>query len=241
MAEFIHPDDRNRMLRKLSQALKGQSVVSEYRILARSGAIRWVRTSSQPILIASRVVGVQGVVTDITEQQAIRQSILRQNQFLTDSLESLAHPFYVIDANDFTILIANSAARRAGIVESSVCHSLSHGQCGPCAASNYPCPVAEIKRTGRPVAVEHVHTTPEGGARYVEVRAYPLLDDQGNVSRIIEYTLDVTKRREVEEAYRQSEERYRKLLDAIQEGVWGNRSGWKHDLCDSHDGRHAGV
>jgi len=148
------------------------------------------------------------------------QQILQQNEFLTSILESLSHPFYVVDANDFTIQMANSAAREAGLEISGTCYSLSHGLCEPCGGQNHPCPVKEIKQTGKPISVEHVHYGPEGTAHYVEVRGYPLFDDQGNVARVIEYTFDITERRRIEEAYRQSEQRYLQLLEAMQEGVW---------------------
>jgi PAS domain S-box-containing protein len=68
--------------------------------------------------------------------------------------------------------------------------------------------------------MQHLHYNAQGEQRYVEVHGYPILDDQGSVSRVIEYTLDVTERKQAEEALRQREEEYRQLLDALQEGIW---------------------
>jgi PAS domain S-box-containing protein len=198
----------------------GETVSNEYRLLTRSGATRWVRTSSRPVLDDGRMTGVFGIVTDITEGKLISERLVQQNRFLTDVLESLTHPFYVIDAESFTIQVANSAARQAGMEGGSTCYALTHGLDGRCSTPDHQCPVEEIKRTGRPATVEHVHIGPGGTRRHVEVRGYPLLDSEGKVARVIEYALDVTERRDAEERLARSEQRYRQLLDALQEGIW---------------------
>ncbi|UCF16453.1 MAG: hypothetical protein JSW59_03150, partial [Phycisphaerales bacterium] len=39
------------------------------------------------------------------------KGLLGRGEFLETVLESLTHPFYVVDAEDYTIQMANSAAR----------------------------------------------------------------------------------------------------------------------------------
>ena len=59
---------------------------------------------------------------------------LKENkQIFIDAIESLPHPFYVIDAKDYRILIANSAARVYGnIIDGIKCHELTHNRNSPC-------------------------------------------------------------------------------------------------------------
>ena len=45
-----------------------------------------------------------------TERMKYQGDIQRQNEFLNNVIESLPHPFYVIDVNDYTIKMANSAS-----------------------------------------------------------------------------------------------------------------------------------
>jgi PAS domain S-box-containing protein len=220
MLQVIHPDDHQRMVQNLNRVLAGETLSNEYRLLTRSGATRWVRTSSRPFLDGGRMTGAFGVVTDVTEEKLASERLQQQNEFLTAVLESLTHPFYVIDADDFTIQVANSVARRAGVTQGVTCYALTHGRSEPCGSPSYRCPVQEIKQTGKPVTVEHIHLDAEGVPRHVEVRGYPLFDDQGRVARVIEYVLDITERKEAQEARDRSERRYRQLLDALQEGIW---------------------
>ena len=135
---------------------------------------------------------------DIAEQKRVERQIAEQKELFENTLESLTHPFYVIDAEDFSIQIANSAARRLGSSGESTCHALSHGRDTPCDGAAHPCPLVEVKRTKQPVTVEHVHRGPDGEPRNVEVHGYPIFDADGNVAQMIEYSLDITLRKQIE-------------------------------------------
>jgi len=137
---------------------------------------------------------------EITERVKAEEQVWRQNEFLNSVLESLTHPFYVIDANDYTVKMANSALYPGKLSEKTACYTLTHKRDKPCNGSDHPCPLEEIKKTKRSVVTEHLHYDRDGNTRNVEVHAYPILDDKGNVSEVIEYTLDITERRRAEEA-----------------------------------------
>jgi PAS domain S-box-containing protein len=220
LRQFIHLEDLPGLDSSLGRILAGESAANEYRILTKAGKTRWVRTSSQPMLEGDLVIGLQGVLVDITELKQADERIRQQNEFLTSVLESLTHPFYVIDVRDYRIQMANSAARVQGWSGSATCYALTHGRTEPCDTAEHPCPLQEVKRTGQPVTVEHIHYNAAGEARNIEVRGYPLFDSEGNVSQVIEYALDVTERKQAEQALRQSERQYRQLLEALQEGIW---------------------
>ena len=62
----VDPQDLARMQENYHQVLAGQPQSNEYRLRTRSGEVRWVRTSSRPLLEDGRVVGVRGVLADVT-------------------------------------------------------------------------------------------------------------------------------------------------------------------------------
>jgi PAS domain-containing protein len=153
---------------------------------------------------------------EMDEREKVEQQVRQQNEFLNTVLESLTHPFYVVDVHDYTIKMANSAARRLYSNRMSgkmTCHMLSHLRSRPCDTVKDPCLIDEIRRTGKPVVVEHVHYGVDHKPINVEVHAYPIFDDEGELSDVIEYSLDITERKKAEMALKESEGKLKSIVE----------------------------
>jgi PAS domain S-box-containing protein len=173
----------------------------------------WVWMAWRNTAVLNEDGGLREILTigiDITERRRIEQEIAQQKQLLENTLESLTHPFYVIDAEDYSIKIANSAARALGEVGLSTCHALTHKSAKPCDSAEHACPMVEVKRTKKPVIVEHIHEDADGNPRIMEVNGYPIFDDDDNVVQMIEYSIDITERK-------QAERELRKLSRAVEQ------------------------
>jgi PAS domain S-box-containing protein len=150
---------------------------------------------------------------EVAQRRQAEEQIQRKNEFLRSVLEAFTHPFYIINANDYTIHTANSAAVSSGYCSGSTCYSITHRREDPCGGTDHLCPMEEIKRTGRPVVAEHAHYDTNGELQHVEVHAYPIFDQDGSVVQIIEYCLDITDRKRMEVALSDSEKQYRDLFE----------------------------
>ena len=73
--EFIHPDDLPSLIESYKKAVSGHPEPAEYRVPTKSGEVRWVRTSSRPVLRGDRVVGLHAVMVDITERRLAQNQI----------------------------------------------------------------------------------------------------------------------------------------------------------------------
>ena len=134
----------------------------------------------------------------IKVEQTLRESrkeLNKQYKFLNSVLESLTHPFYVIDANNYAITMANSAAYPERLPEKATCYLFLYERDKPCEK----CLLSKIKKTKEPAAVEHIYYGEDSDPKYVEIHGYPIFDSKGNLSQIIEYSFDITERKKAEQ------------------------------------------
>lgn len=73
--DYIHSNDRDLMKQKFKEALEGARDPVEYRIISKSGEIRWIRSSSRPVYEKGRLAGLQGIFTDITEAKKMEYQL----------------------------------------------------------------------------------------------------------------------------------------------------------------------
>jgi len=88
----MHPDDREAVLAAFAQnLLDNQGFRVEYRILTKSGEVRWVRDHGTTVRDADgRALYVQGVVLDIT-QATNAERAQRENEAKSRFLASMSH------------------------------------------------------------------------------------------------------------------------------------------------------
>lgn len=143
-----------------------------------------------------------------------------QKEMLTTTIDSLPHPFYVIDVKDYSVLVANKTARelsKDGTI--TTCHALSHHSNQPCNTSKHPCPLKMIRKNGKPVVMEHIHFDKDGNDRFVEVHGYPIFNDKGELIQMIEYSLDITERKLAEVELMEAKNKTEAILQASTNGI----------------------
>ncbi len=185
---------------------------ADYPWRRKDGTIFWCFFAGVKMQLPNGEPGVLWNVIDITERKLAEEKIKGQQVFLQNALDALTHPFYIIDAKDYTIKMANKASAFGEYPAGAKCFQLTHNRNEPCAGEDHPCFFREIARTRQPVVVEHVHTDRTGKKQNIEVHAYPIFDDDDNLSQVIEYCLDISGRK-------QGEEERSRLVTAIEQGV----------------------
>jgi len=144
------------------------------------------------------------IVVEKAKTQLAKEKIQQQSEVLQYVIDSLDHPFYIVNANDYQIEVANVATQSS--CSQTTCYALLHQKSEPCKGINHDCPLEMVKKTKKPVVMEHVHFDKKGHPINVELHCFPILDQAGHVIQMIEYILDITERKQAELALKQAKE-----------------------------------
>ncbi|MCK4963531.1 MAG: PAS domain S-box protein, partial [Dehalococcoidia bacterium] len=93
-ADVIYKEDWQPATEGFLSLLSGNSTQGEYRLLTKSGEVRWVSTSNRPIFDGARVAGATGMATDITERKKAeeeRERLLHELERSNAELQQFAH------------------------------------------------------------------------------------------------------------------------------------------------------
>ncbi len=155
------------------------------------------------LLLSLNIINTRKKKLFESEKKNATEEIRVQNDFLHTVLDSLSHPFYIINIDDYSIVMANRAAGdfSSFVQERVTCYYITHGLTEPCRfdSQEFSCPVEKIKATKQPVVLEHRHKSADGKISYHVIHAYPIFNEEGRLIRMIEYNVDITSRKHMEE------------------------------------------
>jgi two-component system, cell cycle sensor histidine kinase and response regulator CckA len=144
-------------------------------------------------------------------------------RFLQAVFDGIQDGISVLD-NDLTIVRVNHAIEawypQAMPLVGQKCYAAYHQRSAPCQT----CPVIKALKGGRRQIEEVSLTGPRRVEGWLELYAFPMYDEAGNITGAIEYVRNITQRQRAEAARRESEERLKSVIDNIPQAIfWKNR------------------
>ncbi|MCK4779335.1 MAG: PAS domain S-box protein, partial [Candidatus Lokiarchaeota archaeon] len=148
---------------------------------------------------------------DITERQKFEVEFKNNTKLWQITLDAISESIFLIDLNH-KILQCNRAtlnilgkSNYKEIIGHS-CWELVHGTSEPVEW----CPVKRMRESGqREIAIEKVN------GRWAEISATPVFDDKGDLTGTVHVITDITSRKRIEDASRESEQQYRTILNSL--------------------------
>lgn len=87
--EFIHPHDLLGVKKSMKDAMKGNVYPYEFRILCKDGSIINIRSFGRPMRDKKKIVGIIGLITDITESKKMEVALQESEEKLRNIVEDL--------------------------------------------------------------------------------------------------------------------------------------------------------
>jgi signal transduction histidine kinase len=142
----------------------------------------------------------------------LNKKTLTANQFLYDVMDSFTHPFYVLDANNSSVIITNKSASQSANITAQSFPIL-------CRQKEWADLIDQVRKTGTQISAECIYTDGQNQRRMVELNACPLHTQNGKLSHILVYTPDMTKRKQTEEELRRRRENLQAIFEIAPVGM----------------------
>lgn len=108
--EIVDPQDAERVRRAWNDVLNNRLQANEYRLCLEPGKTIWVRTSSRPAYRDGVLVGVVGVLVDISAQKKVEESLRESEERFRTLIESA--PVSVLLVQNGCYIYGNPASAR---------------------------------------------------------------------------------------------------------------------------------
>jgi len=248
--QIVHPDDLAIVHAQTARMIaERQTWPIEFRIVRHDGEVRLLRSGTQFVLDEEGVpVEVYGVHFDITEQRRLAdevQTSAHRYRFLAEHIHDV---IWTMDCSMRFTYISPSVERLLGYVPGDILQRAL-------TELLFPDILAEV--TGELVAIEDALATrdcapaqqrlvlplhhKQGYGIWVEVVTSPLCDESGNCVGILGVARDITERREVELALRESQEQFALFMEYLPGAVFIKDSEGHLKFCNRNFAMAAGT
>ena len=176
---------------------------------------------------------------DITERKLAEEALRKSEERYRNILDSIQDSYSEIDlAGNFTF-VNNATCRHLGYTKEELIGMNYHQYTSEENAKKMKQLYTELFRTGKPVEItEHELIGKDGTTGIYQLSASLIRNEEGNPIGFRQTSRDVTQRKKSEEALRQSEEKYRNILESMEEGYFevdlaGNFTFVNDALCEN--------
>jgi PAS domain S-box-containing protein len=184
----------------------------ELRMRRADGQWRWMQVCSRPRRVSERRVLWDGVATDITARKQAEAALRQREEQFRVIMDNLADLVAVLDLDGRRLYNSPSYRILFGDLD-SLLGSSSFDQVHPDDREWVRQSFQETVRSGEGRRLEYRMVDDAGQVRHIESQGSVIRDDQGRVSNVLVVARDVTERERTEAALRESERKYRELVE----------------------------
>jgi PAS domain S-box-containing protein len=207
----VHPEDRDRVARDLALVFRTGTGGTKFRWIAKDGRELWVETHAAVVVDEDgEPAGLRGVTMDITARHRAEETLRDKEVRLQIALSAARMASWQWDLLSGSLVWDDTPLTWADFIR----------RVHPDDQVTVRDAVDGALRDREDLDFEFRVIQPDGGLRWLVLKARVFQGQDGRPAYITGVSIDVTDRRKAAEALRASEERYRLAARATNDAIW---------------------
>ena len=219
----IHPDDLSAFIASVNHSAKtlGQWRM-EWRIITRSGAVKWLQGVARPEKQPDGTLIWDGMLLEISDKKQVEKALKENEEKFRQMAQCIHECFWMSDAEMTQVLYISPAYEE---IYGRSCQS-AYERIDSWLEAVHPEDRQRIINSwdhllqGETVEAEYRVIRPDGSIVWVLDRTFPVRNEKGEIYRVAGIALDISERKRTQEALKESEAKFRQLAEHIHQVFW---------------------
>ncbi|MFX1283645.1 MAG: PAS domain S-box protein [Promethearchaeota archaeon] len=216
----IHPDDRQKSVEHFKDIVQKEHVREIYRFQHRNGSYLWMMDEASLIRdTQGKSIEIVGYWTDITKQKEAEDKLRKSEEKYRTLFENIPIGLYRNTPGNKFLAANQTFVKQVGLSSFEELLSITPDQLATRRNYNRERFLKEINTKGKVQGLEFELKKSDGTSIYIRENARVVKDSKGVIICYEGSVEDITDRVLAEEALRESEEKYRSLIDNLSDIV----------------------
>jgi len=186
----------------------------EVQLMRRDGSVVWVSLSAKAVVDeAGEIVHYDGIVEDITERKRTQEALAESEEQYRRLVENAPVGVISCDTRGNITAVNSAMVEMLGSPSAEATMKINLFEFPPLVEAGVSAVIKRCMKSGENIVSEHPYRSRWGKEVYLRYLLTPIRDTEGRVIGCQALAEDITERKRVEQALRDSEERYRDLFE----------------------------
>lgn len=242
-SDATHPDDLPRVVALFVRSIaSGEPFEFEVRARRFDGVYRWFQSRGFPLRDkGGRILRWYNLLIDIDERKRAEEALAAREREARLIVDSIPGGVEVLSPGGEVEAVNEHVATYFGKTAEELKRTGLNGLIHPKDLQNALDTALRSTTTGEPYDTEMRLLGADGTYRWFHIRGLPLRDASGRIARWYALHIDVDGRKRAEEALRESERKFKLIIDTIPALVWSARPDGSAEFFSQHYLDYAGL